>query len=77
MVAIKYYQSTQVSTAAVKMGEVKKGNIVETISATGALSAQDNVDISSKITGRIVEVLVKENQHVTPVTYWCALMQHL
>jgi len=60
----KYYQSTQVSTAAVKMGEVKKGNIVETISATGALSAQDNVDISSKITGRIVEVLVKENQHV-------------
>ena len=60
----KYYQSTQVSTAAVKMGEVKKGNIVETVSATGALSAQDNVDISSKITGRIVEVLVKENQHV-------------
>ena len=60
----KYYQSTQVTTAAVKMGEVKKGNIVETVSATGALSAQDNVDISSKITGRIVEVLVKENQHV-------------
>ena len=60
----KYYQSTQVTTAAVKMGEVKKGNIMQTVSATGALSAQDNVDISSKITGRIVEVLVKENQHV-------------
>jgi HlyD family secretion protein len=46
------------------MGEVKKGTLTETVSATGALSAQDNVDISSKITGRIVEVLVKENQHV-------------
>lgn len=60
----KYYQSTQVTDTAIKMGEVKKGNIVETVSATGSLSAQDNVDISSKITGRIVEVLVKENQHV-------------
>ncbi len=60
----KYYQSTQVVTTTVKMGEVKKGTLTETVSATGALSAQDNVDISSKITGRIVEVLVKENQHV-------------
>ena len=32
---------------------------------TGSLSALDNVDISSKITGRIVEVLVAENDHVT------------
>ncbi len=60
----RYYQSTQVVATDVKMGEVKKGTITETVSATGALSAQDNVDISSKITGRIVEVLVKENQHV-------------
>lgn len=60
----RYYQSTQVVTTTVKMGEVKKGTLTETVSATGALSAQDNVDISSKITGRIVEVLVKENQHV-------------
>ena len=60
----KYYQSTQVTTTAVKMGEVKKGNIMQTVSATGALSAQDNVDISSKITGRIVEVLVKEKRNL-------------
>ena len=60
----RYYQSTQVATETVKIGEVKKGSITETVSATGSLSAQDNVDISSKITGRIVEVLVKENQHV-------------
>ncbi len=60
----QYYQSTQAEDTAVKLGEVTKGNLTETISATGALAALDNVDISSKITGRIVEVLVKENQHV-------------
>lgn len=60
----KYYQSTQQTESAVKLGQVTKGNLSETVSATGALSALDNVDISSKITGRIVDVLVKENQHV-------------
>ncbi len=59
-----YYQSTQVQTETVKIGEVTKGDLTETISATGSLAALDNVDISSKITGRIVEVLVTENQQV-------------
>ncbi len=61
----RYYQSTQQTESVVRLGQVTKGNLAETVSATGALSALDNVDISSKITGRIVEVLVKENQHVT------------
>ena len=60
----KYYVSSQTPVATVKTGVVERGNLVETISATGALSAVNNVDISSKITGRIVEVLVEENQHV-------------
>ena len=60
----KYYVSSQAPAATVKTGVVERGNLVETISATGALSAVNNVDISSKITGRIVEVLVEENQHV-------------
>ena len=60
----KYYVSSQTPAATVKTGVVERGNLVETISATGALSAVNNVDISSKITGRIVEVLVQENQHV-------------
>lgn len=60
----RYYQSTQQTESAVKLGRVTKGDLAETVSATGALSALDNVDISSKITGRIVDVLVKENQHV-------------
>ena len=60
----KYYISSQTPAQTVKTGVVERGNLVETISATGALSAVNNVDISSKITGRIVEVLVQENQHV-------------
>ena len=60
----KYYQSTKVVANTVKIGTVIRGDLTETVSATGALTAMDNVDISSKITGRIVEVLVKENQHV-------------
>ena len=60
----KYYVSTQTPVQTIKTGVVERGNLVETISATGALSAVNNVDISSKITGRIVEVFVEENQHV-------------
>ena len=54
----RYYVSTQTPVETIKTGVVERGNLVETISATGALSAVNNVDISSKITGRIVEVLV-------------------
>ena len=60
----KYYQSNQTAAQTVKLGRVTRGDLTETVSATGSLTALDNVDISSKITGRIVEVLVKENQHV-------------
>ncbi|MDY4921293.1 MAG: efflux RND transporter periplasmic adaptor subunit [Phascolarctobacterium sp.] len=60
----KYYQSTKATAETIKIGKVIRGDLTETVSATGSLAALDNVDISSKITGRIVEVLVKENQHV-------------
>lgn len=59
-----YYTSTKAEPANIKVGAVTKGTLTQSISATGSLSAVDNVDISSKITGRIVEVLVSENQHV-------------
>ncbi|MDO4177716.1 MAG: efflux RND transporter periplasmic adaptor subunit [Phascolarctobacterium sp.] len=62
----KYYQSTKTkNTATVRTGTVDYGTIKDSVSATGSLKAIDNVDISSKITGRIVEVNVKENDHVT------------
>ena len=62
----KYYQSQKAAkTETVKTTSVEYGNLQKSVSATGSLSALDNVDISSKITGRIVEVFVAENDHVT------------
>lgn len=60
----KYYLSTQENKSVVKIGKVTEGTMTSTVSATGSLSPVDNVAISSKITGRIVKVNVKENQHV-------------
>ena len=61
----KYYQSQKAAkTETVKTASVEYGNLQKSVSATGSLSALDNVDISSKITGRIVEVFVAENDHV-------------
>ena len=58
----KYYKSQKATkTETVKTVSVEYGNLQKSVSATGSLSALDNVDISSKITGRIVEVLVAEN----------------
>ena len=62
----KYYQGQKAAkTETVKTASVEYGNLQKSVSATGSLSALDNVDISSKITGRIVEVFVAENDHVT------------
>ena len=62
----KYYQSQKAAkTETVKTASVEYGNLQKSVSATGSLSALDNVDIRSKITGRIVEVFVAENDHVT------------
>jgi RND family efflux transporter MFP subunit len=44
--------------------KVERGDLVSIVSATGTLSPVNNVDVSSKITGRIVEVLVNENDMV-------------
>ncbi len=44
---------------------VERGNMVSMISATGTISPVNLVDISSKISGLIEEVKVKENDQVT------------
>lgn len=44
---------------------VKRGMIRSLVQATGSVAAVNAVDISSKITGRIVEVSVAENDFVT------------
>lgn len=43
---------------------VTRGNIQSTVSATGTISAVNSVEISSRVTGLITEVRVKENDHV-------------
>ncbi len=60
----RYYQSKNQVKTTVKTAAVEYGTLKDEVSATGSLSALDNVDISSKITGRIVSVKVKENDHV-------------
>ena len=59
-----YYKSSTEVKETVRTATVEYGHLSDSISATGSLSAVDNVDISSKITGRIVEVCVEENDHV-------------
>jgi HlyD family secretion protein len=43
---------------------VERGDIQSLVSATGTISPVNSVDVSSKITGRIVEVKVNENDTV-------------
>ena len=62
-----YYQGTKEPAVVEKTAAVERGSLIASISATGSLSAVDNVDINSKITGRIVEVYVKGQEKVTYV----------
>lgn len=63
-VSYNYYGSTNEVVEVPKLTTITKGDVVRTVSATGSLAAIDNVDINSKITGRIVELYVKENERV-------------
>lgn len=62
----KYWDSKKASqsTGSIRTVKVQRGDVVSTVSATGTLSLEDSVDVSSKITGRIVEVRFKENDKV-------------
>lgn len=62
-----WYSSSQTNTQAVqqiKTVTVERGDVITEVSATGALSAVHSIDISSKVTGRITEMRVEENQKV-------------
>lgn len=45
--------------------KVIRMDLVKTVSATGTVQPKNSVEVSSKITARIKEVLVKENEQVT------------
>ena len=63
-VGYSYYTKSAEKVIVPKLVSVTKGDLTKTVSATGSLAAIDNVDINSKITGRIVKLYVDENEKV-------------
>lgn len=62
-----YYQSQQTAkqAKAIETADVVRKDLRSTVSATGTISPVDSVEVSPKITARISQVLVKENDRVT------------
>lgn len=46
-------------------GRVEKGDVKTSISATGTINPVNYVDVSTNVAGKLENVLVKENDHVT------------
>ena len=62
------YYNDKVAAETVKTYEtapVMRMSLQKTVSATGTVQPKDSVEVSSKITARIKEVLVSENDTVT------------
>ena len=60
-----YWQKSKKPPSFGKTVTVKRGMIRSIVQATGSVAAVNSVDISSKITGRIIEVKAAENDAVT------------
>lgn len=62
-----YYQSQQSAkqAVAIETAQVERMNLKSTVSATGTIRPVDSVEVSPKITARISQILVKENDQVT------------
>lgn len=62
-----YYEVQQEAkqAAAVETADVTRMSLKSTVSATGTIKPVDSVEVSPKITARISQVLVKENDRVT------------
>ena len=61
-----FYNET-IETNAVKTYEtakVMRMDLTKTVSATGTVQPRDSVEVSGKVTARIKEILVEENDHV-------------
>ncbi len=59
-----YYTKSNKPAFTGTVAAVERGDIESLVSATGTISPVNSVDVSSKITGRIVEVKVNENDMV-------------
>ncbi|HWQ60748.1 MAG TPA: efflux RND transporter periplasmic adaptor subunit, partial [Negativicutes bacterium] len=59
-----YYRQKEAPAAAATTMAAERGDVRSVVSATGTLKAVNTVDISSRVTGLITEVKVKENDIV-------------
>lgn len=62
----QYFQNEEVAKAQaeIETEKVQRMNLSSTVSATGTIQPVNSVEISSKITARIKQILVKENDSV-------------
>ena len=65
-VGYKYYTDKTVAenTKTYETTKVIRMDLTKTVSATGTVQPRDSVEVSGKVTARIKEVLVEENDHV-------------
>ena len=66
-VGYKFYTDKVVADTAktYETEKVVRMNLTKTVSATGTVQPRDSVEVSGKVTARIKEILVEENDHVT------------
>ena len=62
---------------AIKTATVERGNIEVTIDATGTIEPLNIVEVSSKASGKILEITVEEGDYVEPRCCDCAYRNHL
>ena len=63
-----YFYNQKIVAETVKTYETTKVvrmDLIKTVSATGTVQPRDSVEVSGKVTARIKEILVEENDHVT------------
>ena len=63
-----YFYNDTVESQAVKTYETAKvirTDLIKTVSATGTVQPRDSVEVSGKVTARIQDILVEENDRVT------------
>ncbi len=66
-VGYKFYTDKVVeeTTKTYETEKVVRMDLTKTVSATGTVQPRDSVEVSGKVTARIKEILVEENDHVT------------
>ncbi|MBT5861193.1 MAG: HlyD family secretion protein, partial [Alphaproteobacteria bacterium] len=57
--------ASEASLAEYRMGSVQTGTVISTVAATGTVNAVGTVEVTSQVSGQIIEVLVDYNSQVT------------